>query len=62
MEVFTQHASEPSVVAEVIYEAATDGTDQLRYTAGEDARMLMENRKKYSDAEFIGGIKSQMGL
>ena len=62
MEVFTQHASEPGVVASVIYEAATDGTDQLRYTAGEDAKMLMENRKKYSDAEFIGGIKSQMGL
>jgi NADP-dependent 3-hydroxy acid dehydrogenase YdfG len=62
MEAFTQHASEASVVAEVIYAAATDGTDQLRYTAGEDARMLMENRKKYSDAEFINGIKSQMGL
>jgi NADP-dependent 3-hydroxy acid dehydrogenase YdfG len=62
MEVFTQHASEPDVVAEVIYAAATDETDQLRYTAGEDAKMLMENRKKYSDVEFIGGIKSQMGL
>jgi hypothetical protein len=46
----------------VIYEAATDGTDQLRYTAGDDAKMLMENRKKYSDAEFVGGIKSQLGL
>ena len=62
METFTANASEPEVVANVIYEAATDGTDQLRYTAGEDAKMLMENRKKFSDAEFIGGLKSQIGL
>jgi NADP-dependent 3-hydroxy acid dehydrogenase YdfG len=57
-----ENASEASVVAEVIYEAATDGTDQLRYTAGDDAKVFMENRKKFSDAEFIGGLKAQFGL
>jgi NADP-dependent 3-hydroxy acid dehydrogenase YdfG len=57
-----EHASEASVVAEVIYEAATDGTDQLRYTAGDDAKELMANRKKLNDAEFIGGLKAQFGL
>jgi hypothetical protein len=62
MEIFTQHSSEASVVAEVICEAATDGTDQLRYTAGDDAKMLMESLKKYSDAEFNGRIKSQLSL
>ena len=61
-ESFAANASEPSVVANVIYEAATDGTDQLRYTAGEDAKVLMENRKKLDDAAFIGGIKAQFGL
>jgi short-subunit dehydrogenase len=54
--------SELTVVAEVIYQAATDGTDQLRYTAGDDARELMANRKAADDATFIGGVKSQFGL
>ena len=57
-----QNASPASVVAEVIFEAATDGKKQLRYTAGEDAKMLIANRKQYDDATFIGGIKSQFGL
>ena len=60
--VMTQNASPASVVAEVIFEAATDGKKQLRYTAGEDAKVLIENRKLYDDETFIGGIKSQFGL
>lgn len=59
---FGENASEAIVVAEVIYTAATDGTDQLRYTAGEDAKMIIENRRNMSDAEMIGGIKAQFGL
>jgi NADP-dependent 3-hydroxy acid dehydrogenase YdfG len=55
-------ASEPVVVAEVIYEAATDGTDKLRYEAGPDAVQLMAQRKVADDATFIGGIKAQFGL
>jgi hypothetical protein len=50
------------VVAEVIFEAATDGKNQLRYTAGEDAKMLIANRQQYDDATFFGGIKAQFGL
>jgi NADP-dependent 3-hydroxy acid dehydrogenase YdfG len=57
-----QNASPASVVADVIFEAATDGKNQLRYTAGEDAVALLANRKQYDDATFIGGIKSQFGL
>jgi NADP-dependent 3-hydroxy acid dehydrogenase YdfG len=57
-----QNASPASMVADVIFEAATDGKPQLRYTAGEDARVLIENRQQYDDATFIGGIKSQFGL
>jgi NAD(P)-dependent dehydrogenase (short-subunit alcohol dehydrogenase family) len=54
--------SDPIVVARVIYEAATDGTNQLRYTAGEDAKVLMANRKGADDATFLKGIKDQLGL
>lgn len=57
-----KNASPASVVADVIFEAATDGKNQLRYTAGEDAKTLMANRNQYDDATFIGGIKSQFGL
>lgn len=62
MPTMAENASPASVVAEVIFEAATDGKNQLRYAAGEDAKMLMKNRQQYDDATFIGGIKSQFGL
>lgn len=62
MPTMAQNASPASIVAEVIFEAATDGKNQLRYTAGEDAKMLIANRQQYDDATFIGGIKSQFGL
>jgi len=52
--------SPPSLVAEVIYTAVTDGTNQLRYRAGEDANFLLDSRKKMSDAEFFEMMKSQM--
>ena len=56
------NASPASVVAEVIYTASTDGTNQLRYTAGEDAKVYMKNRKELDDATFIGGMKQRFGL
>ncbi len=62
MPTMAENASPASVVAEVIFRAATDGKDQLRYTAGEDAKMLMANRQQYDDATFIDGIKSQFSL
>lgn len=57
-----ESASEPEVVAEVIYEAATDGTDRLRYTAGPDAERILSHRKAADDATFLEGIRSQFGL
>ena len=54
--------SPPSVVAEVIWKAVTDGTATLRYAAGDDAVELIANRTAADDATFIGGIKSQFGL
>lgn len=36
--------SKPEDIAQVIYEAATDGTDQLRYIAGKDANALYNER------------------
>ena len=39
-------------IAEVVYEAATDGKDQLRYVAGEDAKARYAERFKIGDEAF----------
>lgn len=57
-----QNASPANVIAAVVYEAATDETNQLRYAAGDDAKTFIANRQQFSDALFIGGIKTQFGL
>ena len=53
-------SSPASLVAEVIYKAATDQTDQLRYRAGDDAHHLLDTRKKMADNEFFEMIENQM--
>ncbi|TGD81828.1 SDR family oxidoreductase [Hymenobacter wooponensis] len=39
-------------IAEVVYEAATDGTDTLRYVCGEDAKALYAQRLAVGDEAF----------
>lgn len=58
----SREASQPIVVAEVIYEAVTDGTDKLRYPAGEDAHATMAQRAATDDETFVAGIKARFGL
>ncbi|WNJ19366.1 SDR family oxidoreductase [Pontibacter sp. G13] len=55
-------ASEPILVAETIYRAATDGTDQLRYIAGPDAEQIIAARKQLDDPAYMNLIRSNMGL
>lgn len=55
-------AAPAAMVAEVIFEAATDGKSLLRYIAGADAEALLAGRKQHDDETFIGGIKSQFGF
>ncbi|MBB5645635.1 SDR family oxidoreductase [Pedobacter cryoconitis] len=50
------------VVAEKIYEAATDGSDKLRYPATPDAVALLEKRDQEGDDVFITDFKKQLGL
>ncbi len=58
----TNNSSPASLVAKVIWTAITDETNTLRYTAGDDAREYMANRKALDDETFIGGLKQQIGL
>jgi NAD(P)-dependent dehydrogenase (short-subunit alcohol dehydrogenase family) len=51
--------SSPDEIAEVVYEAATDGKDQLRYVAGEDARATYAMRLKVGDEAFRKGMSQQ---
>jgi len=52
-----KNPSHPSVVAEVIWEAATDGKDQFRYVAGNDAVQTIANRNEVGDEAFIQNMK-----
>ena len=54
--------SDPIIVAQTVWEAATDGTNQLRYIAGEDARQIIAARRQMDDPEYLALVRSQMGL
>ena len=62
MKVFTNperatNYSSAEQIAEVVYEAATDGKDQLRYVAGADAKAMYEQRLLVGAENFRKGIK-----
>jgi len=40
-------------VANIIFEAATDGTKRLRYLVGNDSRGFIKARKELSDRDYI---------
>lgn len=46
------HFTSAEQIAEVVYEAATDGKDKLRYVAGEDAKALYAQRLQIGDEAF----------
>jgi len=54
--------STPEIIADVIYTAATDGTDTLRYRAGADAHQLLTARKSMTDEAFFAMQKEQFGF
>ena len=49
-------------VAEVIYEAATDGTEKLRYPVGHEAVDIITARQQMEDADFKKMMVAQMGI
>jgi hypothetical protein len=51
--------SNPEQIAEVVYGAATDGKDQLRYVAGADAKATYTARLQMGDEAFRKAIKQQ---
>jgi NAD(P)-dependent dehydrogenase (short-subunit alcohol dehydrogenase family) len=48
-------------VAEVIFTAATDGTDQLRYLATDDIKSLVTARRETSEAQYMAFMRENVG-
>ena len=58
----SENWSEPRIVSEVVFQAITDGSDKLRYTAGADAAMMWEARQKMSNEEWINMMSTNFGF
>ncbi len=52
--------STPRDMAEVIYTAATDGSNQLRYIAGADAKAMWQARQSMPVGAFMENTRQQM--
>jgi len=61
-EAMNKDAGDAHSVAETIYRAVTDGTDQLRYPSGGDAEALLQARKSEDDATFTARVRKLFGL
>ncbi len=49
-------------VVEAVWQAATDGTDRLRYPVGEDAKAFLAARESMSDEDFMAMVTKSFGL
>ena len=54
--------SSAEAIAEVVYQAATDEQDQLRYLAGPDAVDMYAHRLAVGPEAFRQGVAQQFGL
>lgn len=52
--------SAPETVASIIWDAANETGNRLRFRAGADAERLLDERKQQDDLTFIGAIKKLM--
>ena len=59
VDVMMKNASTAEQIAEVVYEAATDNKDQVRYLAGADAHMMYERRLEIGKESFRKEIGQQ---
>lgn len=59
---YVQNSSTPELVAEVIYKAATDPSDRMRYVAGPDARRFVPLRRLLGAGTTMSMIKGRFKL
>ncbi|QEE49871.1 SDR family NAD(P)-dependent oxidoreductase [Flavobacterium alkalisoli] len=53
-------AAKAEDIATVVFEAATDGKDQIRYVAGEDANTMYKRRNEIGNEVFRKEIRKQI--
>jgi hypothetical protein len=54
--------SSPESIAEIIFEAATDGTGQVMYLAGQDAEQIHDLTRHASEAQKLAMVRQHSGL
>ena len=54
--------STPEMIADIIYTAATDEAETLRYRAGADSEQVLTARETMSDEDFFTMWKKQLGM
>jgi NAD(P)-dependent dehydrogenase (short-subunit alcohol dehydrogenase family) len=59
---YTKNSSSPELVAEVIYKAAIDPSDRMRYPAGSDARQFIPLRRVLGAGRTMKMIRQRFGL
>lgn len=57
-----QRLASEEQVASVIFEAANDGTDQLRYVATDDIKPLVKARRETSEGEYMALMRGRFGF
>jgi NADP-dependent 3-hydroxy acid dehydrogenase YdfG len=62
LEQIIKNGTEVGVAAEMIYEAATDGSDRLRYLVGEDAKALAAMLAGMDGEQYFANISGMFGL
>ena len=62
IEQITRNGTSVSVAAETIYEAATDGTDRLRYLVGEDAKSWAAMLAGLDGEQYFANMSRIFGL
>jgi NAD(P)-dependent dehydrogenase (short-subunit alcohol dehydrogenase family) len=58
---FVTQSAQPIEVAKVIFEAATDSGDRLRYLVGKDAKLFWRLRRIFGDTFIINTVKKRLG-
>ena len=62
MEELWKNGTEVAVAAETIYEAATDGSDRLRYLVGEDAKTWATMLASMDGEQYFANMSAMFGL
>jgi NADP-dependent 3-hydroxy acid dehydrogenase YdfG len=62
MEGLWKNGTEVAVAAETIYEAATDGSDRLRYLVGEDAKTWATMLASMDGEQYFANMSAMFGL